>query len=259
MRRLNLGFFWFILLAILSAAGASGSVLKDPGVPDGEQIVWQATREGKKLTRTTITWHVKNRNGRQVYEITQDSGGRKHAKFVIDKSDLRLIEAEVLRDKEEGKSRIAIEVRNGKQYLSYTEGNKKPKTKDIDQEPNGYNGLVLPHCLRGFPFNTREKVEIELTPPFRPGLPFWAWKMWRSHAKFVGAEKVTVPAGTFDCYKLEVGASGGLIKRLTSSYYFWFAKDPPYHFVKYQDEDGKNITELMEVKQPVRSEENIPE
>ena len=72
------------------------------------------------------------------------------------------------------------------------------------------------------------------------------WKMWKSYARFLGEEKVTVPAGTFDCYKLKIAASGGLIRRFTSRYYFWFAKEPPHHFVKY--EDGKRVTELMEIR-----------
>lgn len=72
--------------------------------------------------------------------------------------------------------------------------------------------------------------------------------MWKSCAKYLGTETVTVPAGTFDCYKLEVSASGGLIKRVASKYYFWYDKKPPYQFVKYQDEDAKDVTELMEIK-----------
>ena len=159
-----------------------------------------------------------------------------------------MIRARVNRDYEEDKSSISINIRNDCQYLTYIKGEKKPKYKKIDHKQDDYNGLILPHSLKGFPFETRKKVKIRLTPPFRPGIPFWAWKMWKSYARCVKVEKVTVPAGTFDCYKLEVGASGGLIKRVTSKYYFWFAKEPPYQFVKYQDKDGKDVTELIEIR-----------
>ena len=240
--------FWFILIGILPVLGAFGAIFNDPGVPDGEQFVWQVTREGVKFSPTIITWRVSSRDGKQVYKITEDAGDRKQAKFVIGKSDLRLIRAQVDRINEKGESKISVNIMNDCQYLTYIEGEKKPKRKKIGHRQDGYNGLVLPHCLKGFPFETRKEVEIRLTPPFRPGVPFWAWKMWKSYARYLGTEKVTVPAGTFDCYKLEVGASGGIIKRVTSKYYFWFAKEPPYQFIKYQDKDGKNVTELIEIR-----------
>ena len=238
----------FLLITILLETEVSCSVLKDPGIPDGEQIVWRVTREKDDgILFGTITWHIKDRDGKPVYEITEDGGERKQGKYVIDRSDLRLIWAHVIRETDEGKSEATIEVRGNRQYLVHNHGNKS-KDKRIDHEPEGYNGMSLGFSLRGFPFESQTEVKLKLTPPFRPGIPFWAWKMWKSYIKLLGEEKVTVPAGTFDCYKLEVAASGGLIRRFTSEYYFWFTKEPPHRFVKYQDDDGKAVTELMEIR-----------
>ena len=39
--------------------------------------------------------------------------------------------------------------------------------------------------------------------------------------KVVGAESVTVPAGTFDCYKVELGSAEGGPEKAT----LWIAKD----------------------------------
>ena len=234
-----------LCFVLVSTTGAFGSVFSDPDIPDGQQIVWQVTKEGKKKPASTITWRVGSRDGKQVYEITKDSESGKNSKFVISKSDLRLIEAQIHRSTEDGESQLTIKARGNHQYLNYVEDGKKPKDKRIKYGPDGYDGLILPYCLRGFPFEKRGKVEFDLTPPFRPGIPFWAWKMWKSYAQCLGTETVTVPAGTFECYKLEVGASGGLIKRVTSRYYFWFTTEPPHQFVKYQDEDEKNVTELL--------------
>ncbi|MFC1713738.1 hypothetical protein ACFL6S_08720 [Candidatus Poribacteria bacterium] len=248
MRRSILISFCFILVAILPVIGAYGYVLTNPGIPDGEQIVWLLTRDGKATVPSTITWKKANKGDRPVYEITTDAGEMKQARYVIDRTDLRLIEARVSRNGNEGKSKVTILLEDECQYLICTEEDKKPKTKKIDCSLDGYDGTVLPFSLRGFPFETKKEVKLNLTPPFKPGVPFWAWRMWKSYAKLLGTEKVTVPAGTFECYKLEVGASGGLIKRVTSKYYFWFRNEPPYQFVKYQDEDGKTVTELMEIK-----------
>ena len=246
-----LALLWFMLVAALPMFGALGSVFSDPDIPDGQQIVWRVTKDGKKNSPSIITWRVKYRGGEQVYEITKDSIRRKNSKFVLSKSDMRLIEAEVRRDTADGRSRVNIRVEDDHQYLIYLEekdSKRKSKDKRIDHELDGYNGLILPYCLRGFPFEKQKEVKFRLTPPFRPGIPFWAWKMWKSYAKPLGTETITVPAGTFECYKLEVGASGGLIKRITSKYYFWFAVEPPHQFVKYQDKDGKDITELIEIR-----------
>lgn len=236
-----------LLMYIISVqAEEKGAVITDPGVPDGEQIVWRVTRRDKEPEFTTITWRSKDRNGKPVYEITTATGERKQAKYVLDKHDLRLTWCQVLRDTEEGRSEVVIEVKDGYQHLTHDFKNNR-KEKKIEHKSDGYNGSILLFSLRGFPFGKQNEVSLRLTPPFVPDMPLWIWRMWQSYARFLGEESVTVPAGTYDCYKLEIAASGGLIRRFTSEYYLWYAKDPPYHFVKYQDKDGKSVTELMEI------------
>lgn len=238
---------------ILLETGVYCSVLSDPGVPDGEQIVWRVTKDDSEPEFSTITWRVSEWHGKPVYEITLDSDERKHGKYIIDKSDLRLIQAHVLRDTEDGISEVNVVTDDEYQYLIH---NFKNKVKDerIDRYPDSYDGMVLPFSLRGFPFGKRGQVELRITPPFKPTLPTWAWKMWKSYVRSLGVEKVTVPAGTFDCYKLEIAASSGIIRRFTSKYYIWFAKEPPHHFVKFQRENGSGITELVEISCPYRGE-----
>jgi hypothetical protein len=225
------------------------SVLSDPGIPDGEQTVWRATKRDSEPELSTVTWRIKDRNGEPVYEITVDSGERKQAKHIIDKSDLRLIWAYVLRDTEDGESEATITVNDENQYLTHNYKNRRENT-EIKNYRNGYNGITLPFSLRGFPFGRQEEVELRITPPFKASLPIWIWRMWKSHARSLGIERIIVPAGTFDCYKLEIEASGGLIRRFTSKYYTWFTKEPPHYFVKYQREGGTSVTELMEIRSP---------
>lgn len=244
--------FLFAIIMSLPVMEVLGSALRDPGVLDGEQIVWRWTNQEKGQVLSIMTWNIKNSNQNPVYEINLNSGNRKQAKYVIDKSDLRLVFADVSEEVKDGRYNLTIETRDGCQYLTNKFKGKLNK-KDIKNHSDGYDGIILPFSLRGFPFGEKKDLEIHITPPFKPDVPLWAWKMWKAYAKFLGEEKVTVPAGTFDCYKLELGASGGLIKRFASEYYFWFAKEPPHHFVKYQDKDGKNVTELMEIRSKGRS------
>jgi len=247
MRKLTFISFWLLLVTISLSVEAFGSVFSDPGIPDGEQIVWRAIRPNRGPRLSTVTWCIKDRDGKPVYEITVDSGERKQGKYIIDKSDLRLIWVNVVEQTDEGESEVTIEAIGDHQYLVHNFKNKRKEEKR-ENYPDGYNGICLVFSLRGFPFGKQKEVNLRLTPAFYPGMPLWAWRMWKSYTRFLGEEKVTVPAGTFDCYKLEVAASGGIIKRLTSIYYFWYTKDPPHRFVKFQDKDEENITELMEIR-----------
>ena len=54
----------------------------------------------------------------------------------------------------------------------------------------------------------------------------------------VGTENVNVPAGSFDCYKLEVTVSGTTI-------YVWYAEAAPHHLVKYQKGDSMILLEAL--------------
>lgn len=247
LRKSVLMLLWLLLIIILLETEVFCSVLSDPGIQNGEQIVWRATRRDRKPEFSIITWYVKDKDGKPVYEITADSGERKQAKYIIAKSDLRLIRAYILRSTEDGKSEATITVDDKHQYLIHNFKNKR-KDEEIKNYPDGYNGIILTFSLRGFPFGKQDEIKLKLTPPFKYNLPIWAWKMWKSYAKLLGVEKVTVPAGTFDCYKLEIGASGGLVGRFTSKYYLWFTKEPPHYFVKYLREGGKSVTELMEIR-----------
>jgi hypothetical protein len=239
--------FCFLFMAVFLETGALASVLRDPGISDGEQIVWRVTKKDREPTFSMVIWHVKDRDGRPVYEVTTDSGELKQAKYIIDKSDLRLISAHVRRKNHRGRSEVNIEVKGDQQYLTY-EFNDKDGEKEIEHGEKSYNGMTLIFSLRGFPFGKREKIKLRATPPFKPWYPRWTWKMWKSYAKVKEVEKVTVPAGTFECYKLEVAPSSRFVRQFTNKYHFWFTKEPPHWFVKYQDKDGDSVTELMEIK-----------
>jgi hypothetical protein len=235
-----------LLIVGLLGTNAPGSIFSDPNVPNGEKYIWRGTMPDQEPIVSTVTWTVRSGEGRPMYEITTDAGERKKGIYILDKSDLRLISTHVIEQTADGKFELDITVKNGRQYM-VSEFKNKTKDKDIEHPADGYNGVTMPFYLRGFPFGKKNEVNPQITVPVLPDKPLWVWKMWSSNVKFMGEERVTVPAGTFDCYKLEVSAGSWVIRRLTSKYYFWYTKEPPHRFVKFQDEEGENRTELMEI------------
>ena len=60
-------------------------------------------------------------------------------------------------------------------------------------------------------------------------------------ARIVGEERVTTPAGTFRCHKVELSITGmrGAVGQLVlPAMHMWHRAEPPYVWVKYQGPDG---------------------
>jgi len=60
------------------------------------------------------------------------------------------------------------------------------------------------------------------------------------HARVVGRERVTVPAGTFDSFKVQLEPTGFLavLATLRGKLYMWHTVAAPHVWVKYQGPDG---------------------
>ncbi|MDI6871714.1 MAG: hypothetical protein QME79_10240 [Bacillota bacterium] len=90
--------------------------------------------------------------------------------------------------------------------------------RSVRLDGEAFDCNTLNHLLRAFPFARRERIEV--------------------------------PAGTFDSYRLEMGVAGliGLFAE-RYKYYFWYTAAEPHYLLQYQDRDGGAVTELLEVGQ----------
>ena len=62
--------------------------------------------------------------------------------------------------------------------------------------------------------------------------------------------RITVKAGTFECYQLKLSVTGWQSIFARDKYYFYFRVEKPHHFVKYEEkgDDGKWYTnELISI------------
>jgi hypothetical protein len=111
--------------------------------------------------------------------------------------------------------------------------------------------MVLQMLVPGFPFTPDEIDEIVMQPPGQPPMrmpdqmlgmmkqqmadnPMIDFSKNCEGANFIGRESVTVPAGTFDAFKLETEGQDG---------YAWVSADVPFGLVK-AEQPGQGEMEL---------------
>jgi len=113
---------------------------------------------------------------------------------------------------------------------------------------------VVELALRGIDFNTsyRNSFPIYLT----------SINIINMDLKVLGRETVEVPAGKFDCWKVEMKPHledwvgkivANLLRSFTPNYIYWFAVDQNHHLVKYQGILGAigapvQVVELVEMR-----------
>ena len=114
--------------------------------------------------------------------------------------------------------------------------------KRIELPENLYSVQALGTIvLSGFPFEKKKKVTFNLS--MMPH-PLVIWKMTVTH---LGEEDITVPAGTFRCYKLamETNEWWRFFAFNADNTYIWVRKDPPHYYVKYTYPFAGHNVELL--------------
>lgn len=98
-------------------------------------------------------------------------------------------------------------------------------------------------ALRGFPFNSGEKVKAHLLTN-EPHL-------YEIEIEDRGLEEVSVPAGIFDSYRLKLNVNLGflnLFRVFLPDTYFWFDASSPHPWLRYQGLEGGRGTPQIEMK-----------
>lgn len=82
--------------------------------------------------------------------------------------------------------------------------------------------------FRGFPFHKNSPVQ------FKSYIAEYGDALTMKLRK-VSVKKVTVKAGTFECYRLALSVSGWQSIFAPGTYYFYYTVDEPHYFVKYEE------------------------
>jgi hypothetical protein len=200
-----------VFVSLLLASGAAGfaqSAFDDPGIPDGEKVLYTATWDKDVYPMTQRTTR-KFENGRLVYEVSVESA-REDYRLKIDAAKMAVFYSWTRR----------------KQPALVTETETRIVKNEIVDKPGeatmvDFSGLVA--LLRGFPFDKTRSLKIKTAG----GSDF---ALTVTQTKEVD---VKTKAGTFRCYELEFGMDGFFGAFVPKSY-FWYEKAAPHRLIRYQ-------------------------
>ncbi|MDR1453204.1 MAG: DUF3108 domain-containing protein [Candidatus Margulisbacteria bacterium] len=91
---------------------------------------------------------------------------------------------------------------------------------------NVYSRYAFLVSLSGFPFEQKDKVVMNV-------YMFEYGNVLPLRAVYQGKEKIKVPAGEFECYKLELAVDGVLGLFAPDKYYLYYTVAAPHHFVRF--------------------------
>jgi hypothetical protein len=239
---------WAILTAVaivLAAPHARAGMFSPPDIPDGEKLTYRAvlqTTEEKKesfvspreeVTKVTQIITRFTKNGRPYYRFfraEQLAGGQiNYYTYVFtDFEPFRFVVFEKRMQSTNG--------RVVKKEITYFDDPAYTSPPDLN------HFFSIPMTLRGIQF--QPGVTNDLLVWFSSHLT-----PWKMNVIVEGKESVTVPAGTFECWKVRVEPDlkaifkdwywiARIVKPWVPDFYYWFAAEAPYPLIKYQGTFG---------------------
>lgn len=236
--------YFLFLFANLFLANVTDSqpVFKNPGIPSHESFELNEFIDNTiGYVNTKIDISLKERNGQKYYSIHVDEGNVFTNEIEVNYDDLTTI------------SEKRIDRRNNsveEYYMNHGNGviHFMNREKGIDKDYNNtdrniYSRYAYFISFRGFPFETSKSVTF-FTYMFEYG------DALTMKATLVAKQLVTVKAGTFECYKLELSVGGWLSLFAPYKSYLYFTVDGTHQFIKYEeksDNGGWDTDELTKI------------
>jgi hypothetical protein len=236
-------FIYTTILIVLIARGISSQpVFKNPGLPDSESFELKEYFDPVvKYVTTKISVNLKERNGLKYYYVYVNEGNKFTTEMEINYNDLTTI------------SEKRVDLSNNTVTESFTHTANRVhfcnKAKKVDlkvetDEKNIYSPYAFLISFSGFPFDKEKSVAIK-------SYIYEYGDVLTMKVTNLGKQKVTVKAGSFECYKLELAVGGWQSLFASQKSYLYFTVANPHHFVQYEEKDdnGKwNADELVKIE-----------
>ena len=188
----------------------------------GDSIV-----HSEKVTKT-------ERKGNEVFRIEteQETGERMVA--LIRAADLLPIRIEFF----VGSKRASRSIVYGDDRV-FIRNPERGVQKEFRMSGRYYDNYTVPYILQSFPFDNPAKVSLIL---IMDGIFGWPVGPFGVAVQNVGREMVTVPAGEYDCYKLQL-CNPAFEK---SKVHYWYPVEAPSCYIRR--EISGSVTELVEIR-----------
>jgi len=221
-----------VLLAVMSLAApiSAQPVFSNPGIPTRESFsIHEYLDEETGYITSKINISADNEEHPQFYLIHVNEGGLYTNEIKIRYNDLTTVSEK--RTNLKTNSVTQYYVKSGDSVHFYVET--KNLHRDIEtDETNIYSPLAYFFSFRGFPFGTGKTVSFQT-------YMYQYDNLLTMNLKNTGIATVTVKAGTYKCYNLELSVGGWQSFFAPDKYYFYYTVSPPHLFIKYEEEvDG---------------------
>ena len=232
---INLPIFIFSLFLscfIFYSISWAGFQFLDPDIPDNETIIYRSTSEGKTITVKEQVRHITEENN-NFYEIVSLSPAL-DTHIRINRKDMTVVSVQTVQKHDTAilDSKLVV---------------KDQKLNGDDNAVKVPHFVALSHLLRGFPFESKEKLLIN----YYGGS---AGKKFQLRVKNKHRDIINVMGKEIECYKLEFGLAGFLWAVLPELE-LWYSVEPPHYMVRYKGPEGppgtpKRFIEIIEYQKP---------
>jgi len=238
---------FYVLFYFVSISIQAQTAFKNPGMPSSETFeISDYIDNTIGYVTAKISYSLKENNGKKIYHIFVTEGNVFSNEIDVNYSDLTTI----------SEKRVSLKTNAMLEYFSNNGANSihlYNKEKGLDKnystkDKNIYSRYAYFFAFSGFPFETGKSVTFK-------SYMFEYGDALTMKVVSLGRQKVTVKAGTYDCYKLELSIASWQSFFASDKYVLYYAVASPHHFVKYEETEsnGKlNANELLRITSLVK-------
>ena len=212
------------------AGPAVGPVFTNPGMPSQCTMEIRDRLDARRgYVKAVVTVTRRQDSNGLYYAITSREGDDYANEIRLNYGDLTSA-FEKRTDLRSG-SVVELYERIDSNHVRFVSREKKVDRQFSISDPNIYTRFAYFVSFAGFPFVTKANVSFKTyISEYGDALTM--------RLRNLGLTRITVPAGSFDCYKLELSVSGWQAMFARDKYYLYFDAALPHHFVRYDEKDG---------------------
>jgi len=225
--------YTLLLLGLISSQilCLSQAAFRNPGLSSTESFELYELFDktvGRIVTKFNI--ELKEKNHLKYYAIKVNEGNLFSNELEIKYTDLTTI-SEKRTDLKTGK--LTHLYQKSGDTVHFINTNKGVNKTVVSGQTNIYSPLAYFFSFRGFPFQIGRSVSIK-------SYIYEYGDMLTMNVKNISKQTITVKAGTYECYVLELSVGGWQSVFAPDKYHLFFTVANPHIFVRYEEKiDGK--------------------